>query len=79
MTQLDHIPELLSVAQLEGHALELKLKSDCTPDDIAHAKHSIVTAMFAAGIDVEELVRCTLSMEDIFFRATETKKQEAAS
>lgn len=79
MTQLDHIPELLSVARLEDHALELKFKSDCSPDDIARAKHGIVTAMFAAGIDVEELARCTLSMEDIFFRATETKKQEAAS
>lgn len=56
--------------------LEIKLKRGLTDAQVAAAKHGILTAMLANHIDIEEMTRKTLSMEDIFFRATETEKEK---
>ena len=52
--------------------LEVRLARDLGEEQINQAKHDIMNAMFSASIDVEEMTRLTLSMEDIFFRATES-------
>ena len=78
VAELMSVGEILCVKVTEDNRLQLKLRSECTADDIARSKHEIMTTMFSAGIDVGELSRQTLSMEDIFFLATGTEKEAAA-
>ena len=51
----------------------MKLKKELSGQQIQQAKHKILSELMTAGIDVEEFSRVTLSMEDIFFRATEAR------
>lgn len=64
------VSSILCVGMTEDEKLKIQLRPQCTADDIARAKHEMLSATFAAGIDVGELTRVTLSMEDIFFLAT---------
>jgi ABC-2 type transport system ATP-binding protein len=78
VAELMNVGEILCVKVTDDNKLQLKLRSECTTDDIARSKHEIMTTMFSAGIDVGELSRQTLSMEDIFFLATGTEREAAA-
>lgn len=54
--------------------MEIKLRRGLDEAQINQAKHDMMNTLFSAGIDLEEMTRKTLSMEDIFFRATEPEQ-----
>lgn len=68
---LDKMESIVGIAVCEDQRFELKLKPQLDSSGINQVKHDIMNALYSAGIDVEEMTRKTLSMEDIFFRATE--------
>lgn len=55
--------------------LEVRLKRNLPAGEISAAKHRIMTELYESKIDIEEMTRKTLTMEDIFFRATETEEE----
>ena len=69
---LDRMAAVRRVKVREDGRLEVQLKKELTPAQIDAAKHELLTALSGAGIDLAEMTRRTLSMEDIFFRATES-------
>lgn len=64
-----------SIQPQNGDLLEIKFKKNLSAAEISTAKHRIMTDLYASKIDIEEMTRKTLTMEDIFFRATELKEQ----
>ncbi len=72
---LERMTSVQSITVCEDRRLEVKLKRGLTDEQIAEVKHTILTAMLTAKIDIEEMTRKTLSMEDIFFRATEAEQE----
>ncbi|MGB4407096.1 MAG: ABC transporter ATP-binding protein [Sphaerochaeta sp.] len=46
-----------------------------TDQQINQEKHQIVSGLLTAGIDIKEFTQKALSMEDIFFEATETTRE----
>lgn len=70
---LERMDSVRRIAVCEDYRLEVKLVKGLSDEQINQAKHNIMNAMFSASIDIEEMTRKTLSMEDIFFRATERK------
>lgn len=76
---LEQMEAVRRVAMCEDKRLEVKLVRGLSDAQINQTKHDILNAMFLASIDLEEMTRKTLSMEDIFFRATEcAEKMEGA-
>lgn len=78
IAELMGVSNVLCVSMTDDEKLKIKLKPECTEDDIARTKHEMLRAMYSAGIDIGELTRITLSMEDIFFLATGEGKEAAA-
>lgn len=72
---LERMDAVRRISVCEDQRLEVELKRGFTDEQVAEAKHTILTAMLGARIDIEEMTRKTLSMEDIFFRATETEQE----
>ena len=70
---LSNLPAVRSLSPCEDGRIEVKLLKTLTENEINRAKHEILTGLTSAGIDIEEMRRKTLSMEDIFFRATEAE------
>lgn len=77
LSELMNIGGILCVCLTDDGKLQVKMREECTDRDIALAKHEMLSAMFSAGIDVGELTRQTLSMEDIFFLATGDETEAA--
>jgi len=73
--ELADIRELLSMDIEPDSRLCLKFRSECSGEEINSAKHKIMNALYSAEIDIEEMTRSTLSMEDIFFLATDSKTE----
>ena len=70
---LSKLQPIQSVSEIEN-SLELKFAEGLTGAEINEVKHQILREVFTADIDVKEMTSKTLSMEDIFFKATEVKQ-----
>lgn len=64
-------PDIRDVRPGDGGLLEIKLKSGLPDYKAKAAKRRIIAELYGARIDIEEMTRKTLTMEDIFFCATE--------
>ncbi len=71
---LKNIPSVASVTVC-GDQLEVKLEDNLLDDQINWVKHQMLSTIFSSNVDMKELYRKTLSMEDIFFKATEVKSK----
>ncbi len=71
---LSDMRDVNSVEFMDDSRLEVKLRKELNEAQINQTRHDIMTAMFSASVDIEEMTRKTLSMEDIFFRATDPDK-----
>lgn len=71
---LSDMRDVNSVEFMDDSRLEVKLRKELNEAQINQTRHDIMTAMFSASVDIEEMTRRTLSMEDIFFRATDPDK-----
>lgn len=70
LTKMDTIRR---ITKREDAGMEVKFQRDLNEKQINQTKHDIMNALFSAEIDIEEMARKTLSMEDIFLRATDSK------
>lgn len=64
--------EAVQDAAARGDSLEIVLKDGLTPTQISQTKQVMIRALLGNAIVIDALTSKTLSMEDIFFRATET-------
>jgi len=71
---LSKLQFIQSVTEVEN-SLDLKFTEGLTGAEINEVKHQILREIFTVGIDVKEMTSKTLSMEDIFFKATEANAQ----
>lgn len=71
---LSKLQPIQSVTEIED-SLELKFAEGLSGAEINEVKHQILREVFTADIDVKEMTSKTLSMEDIFFKATEVNQQ----
>lgn len=67
---LENNSNIRSINSVEGK-LEVKFVKSLSEQEINETKHAILGGLFEQGIDIKEMQAKTLSMEDIFFRATE--------
>lgn len=70
---LDSMEDVRSITVNEDGLFEIKLKKGMSNAQVNKFKHEMMNALAASGIDIEEMTRKTLTMEDIFFRATEAE------
>ncbi len=68
---LNGIERIRSIAPFEDK-LEVKFVRGLTDTQIGEVKHQMLSTLFMANIDMKEMSHKSLSMEDIFFKATET-------
>ena len=68
---LNGIEKIRSIAPFEDK-LEVKFIRTLTDTQIGEVKHQMLSTLFMANIDMKEMSHKSLSMEDIFFKATET-------
>ncbi|MBO5486773.1 MAG: ABC transporter ATP-binding protein [Eubacterium sp.] len=64
-----------SVKELADGRLEVKLKKELSASEVQAVRYQILHQIFDAGFEIEEMSHKVLSMEDIFFRATGTGKE----
>ena len=68
---LNGIERIRSIAPFEDK-LEVKFVRGLTDTQIGEVKHQMLSTLFMTNIDMKEMSHKSLSMEDIFFKATET-------
>lgn len=59
-------------AQLTAEGVEITLEEGLPDMVVNRVKHQLLAEVFTHGIDITEMAHKSLSIEDIFFRATET-------
>lgn len=57
-----------------GDYITVEFPSGLSADEVNSLIHRLVAAIITANIDIKEMTRKTLSMEDIFFQATEVHR-----
>ena len=73
MSLLRNINEIEKI-YADGDSLIVKFSSTLSQDEVNMLLHRMVTIILTANIDIKEMTKKTLGMEDIFFRATELGK-----
>lgn len=63
-----------SVRELNDRRLEVKLKKKLSAPEVAAARRLMMQELIEGGFTIEEMSRKVLSMEEVFFRATEDKE-----
>jgi ABC-type multidrug transport system, ATPase component len=74
MPLLSSLSSVRRITEDDEQQLVVKLIKGLNNNQVNEAKHDIMNTMLSADIDIEEMTHKTLSMEDIFFRATETEE-----
>lgn len=67
---LNSLEQIRSVNK-DNEKVIIKFKKDLPESEINKLKHSIILKFYEEGLDVKDLTVMNLSMEDVFFRATE--------
>lgn len=67
---MKQIEEIRSIDQC-NEKLEVKFKKELSDEKISIVKQKLIHYLYESGMDMKEMSVKTLSMEDIFFRATE--------
>ncbi|MDD4432114.1 ABC transporter ATP-binding protein [Haloimpatiens lingqiaonensis] len=70
---IDVLSEIEEIRQIDrcNEKLEVKFVKDLSEEKISNVKQKMIHKLYESGMDMKEMSVKTLSMEDIFFRATE--------
>ncbi|MGC4020191.1 MAG: ABC transporter ATP-binding protein [Muricomes sp.] len=58
----------------EEEKILIECEAGLSDDEVMSVKHELVLAILSGGLDIHEITHKTLSMEDIFFKVTDTDK-----